>query len=180
MDYAWLLLSFKGRLNRARYLVVQLALLTVWFVTWLKFASPSDALHWAVAITMLWINVATTAKRLHDRNRSGWWAAAVFFVNLLSYAYFSLFLGLYFGVDISIGKELLLVMVAVALPLLQTWVVIELFFLIGTEGHNRFGPDPLSQVGTGAPTAPRAVQDNVPAFLVRSAGLPLAAHGRRS
>jgi len=167
MDYAWLLLSFKGRINRARYLVVQLALLTVWLVTWLKFPAPSDALHWTVAITMLWINTATTTKRLHDRNRSGWWAAAVFLVNLLSYAYYSLFLGLYFGVDISIAKELLLVLVAVALPLLQTWVVIELFFLMGSEGRNRFGPDPLSQVATGAPMASRPVQDNVPAFLVQ-------------
>ena len=180
MDYAWLLFSFKGRINRARYLVVQLALLTVWLVTWLKFRSPSEALHWVVAITMLWINIATTAKRLHDRNRSGWWAVAVFFVNLLSYTYYSLFIGLYFGVDISIAKELLLVMLAVALPLLQTWVVIELFFLMGTDGRNRFGPDPLSQVGTGAPAASRTVQDNVPAFLVHRAGLPLRSHGRRS
>ena len=30
MDYAWLLISPRGRINRARYLVVQLALLTVW------------------------------------------------------------------------------------------------------------------------------------------------------
>lgn len=180
MDYAWLLLSFKGRINRARYLVVQLALITVWLVLWLKLSPPSEALRWIIAITMLWINLATTAKRLHDRNRSGWWAAAVFFVNLLSYAYYSLFIGLYFGVDISIGKELLLVMLAVALPLLQTWVIIELFFLIGSEGRNRFGPDPLSQVATGAPTASRAVQDNIPAFLVHGAGRPLELHGRRS
>jgi uncharacterized membrane protein YhaH (DUF805 family) len=180
MDYAWLLLSFRGRINRARYLLVQLALLTAWFVFWLKLSPQWEELRWAVAIAMVWINTATTAKRLHDRNRSGWWAAAVFFVNLLTYAYYGLFLGLYFGVDISIGKELLLVMLAVALPLLQTWVIIELFFLMGSEGHNRFGADPLSQVGTGAPTASRAIQDNVPAFLVRNTGLPLASHGRRS
>ncbi|MES2196789.1 MAG: DUF805 domain-containing protein [Pseudomonadota bacterium] len=180
MDYAWLLLSFKGRLNRARYLAVQLALLTLWLVTWVKFRSPSDALHWGVAIAMLWINIATTAKRLHDRNRSGWWAVAVFLVNLFSYMYYSLFIGLYFGVDISIGKELLLVMLAVALPLLQTWVVIELFFLMGTDGRNRFGPDPLSQIATSTATASRAVQDHVPAFLVRNAGLPLGSQGRRS
>lgn len=180
MDYAWLLLSFKGRINRARYLVVQLALLTVWLVAWLKLSPQGETLHWVVAITMLWINMATTVKRLHDRDRSGWWAVAVLLVNLLSYTYYSLFLGLYFGVDISIGKELLLVMLAVALPLLQTWVVIELFFLMGSEGRNRFGPDPLSQVVTGAPMAARAVQDNVPAFLVHSAGLPLRSHGRRS
>ena len=172
MDYAWYLLSFKGRINRGPYLAVQLALLTVWLVTWLRSPSPSDGLHWAVAIAMLWINTATTAKRLHDRNRSGWWAAAVFAVNLLCYTYYSLFLGLYFGVDISIIKELLLVMVAVALPLLQTWVVIELFFLPGSEGRNRFGPDPLSQVGTGVSAASRAVQDNVPPFLVHNAGSP--------
>ncbi len=180
MDYAWLLLSFKGRINRARYLVVQLALLTVWLVVWLKLSPQGEALRWVVALAMLWINMATTVKRLHDRDRSGWWAAAVFLVNLLSYTYYSLFLGLYFGVDLSISKELLLVMLAVALPLLQTWVVIELFFLMGSDGRNRFGLDPLPQVGTGASTAARAVQDNVPAFLVHGAGLPLRPHGRRS
>ena len=36
MDYARYLFSFKGRINRARYLVIQLALLTVWFLLWVK------------------------------------------------------------------------------------------------------------------------------------------------
>ena len=180
MDYAWLLLSFRGRLNRARYLVVQLALLTIWLVLWLKLSPQGETLRWLAAIAMVWINTATTVKRLHDRNRSGWWAVAVFFVNLLSYAYYGLFLGLYFGVDLSITKELLLVMLAVALPFLQTWVVIELFFLMGSDGRNRFGPDPLSRAATGAPTASHPVQDNVPAFLVHSASLPLGSHRRRS
>ena len=58
------------------------------------------------------------------------------------------FSGLYFGVDLSTARELLLLTFAVALPLLQTWVVIELFFLIGTDGPNRFGPDPLARVAT--------------------------------
>jgi uncharacterized membrane protein YhaH (DUF805 family) len=119
MDYAWLLFSFKGRINRARYLVVQLPLLTFWLILWLKFplyfSSQWEALHWVVAITMIWINAATTVKRLHDRNRSGWWAVAIFVVNRLSYVYYGLFFGLYFGVDISVAKELLLVMLAVAL-----------------------------------------------------------------
>ena len=132
------------------------------------------------AIALIWINTATTAKRLHDRNRSGWWAIAVLVVNRLSYVYYGLFFGLYFGVDISIAEELLLVMLAAALSLLQTWVIIELFFLIGTDGPNRFGPDPLSPAATGAAAAPRAVQDNVPAFLVHGAGLPQGSHGRRS
>src|SRR4029077_13729492 len=36
LTYIWLLFSFRGRINRARYLVVQLALLTFWLL-WLKF-----------------------------------------------------------------------------------------------------------------------------------------------
>jgi len=36
MDYARLLFSFRGRINRARFLVVQLALLTFWLVLLLK------------------------------------------------------------------------------------------------------------------------------------------------
>jgi uncharacterized membrane protein YhaH (DUF805 family) len=173
MDYAWLLFSFKGRINRARYLVVQLPLLTFWLILWLKFplhfSSQWEALHWVVAITMIWINAATTVKRLHDRNRSGWWAVAIFVVNRLSYVYYGLFFGLYFGVDISVAKELLLVMLAVALSLLQTWVIIELFFLMGTDGPNRFGPDP-TRTAPNSPVASRPEPASVPDFLVRRAG----------
>ena len=113
---------------------------------------------------MIWINTATTVKRLHDRNRSGWWAAAVFVISRLSYVYYGLFFGLYFGVDISIAREMLLVLFAVALSLLQTWVVIELFFLIGTDGPNRFGADPTRNL-PNSPIASRAEPAGVPDFL---------------
>ena len=170
MNYIWLLFSFKGRLNRARYLIVQLALLTIWLMSPFDFSSRWGA--WVVAIAMIWINMATTAKRLHDRDRSGWWAVAVIAVNRLSYVFYGLFFGLYFGVDISIARELLLVMFAVALSLLQTWVFIELVFLIGTDGPNRFGADPLARVAAGVPTGSRSDQHSVPDFLVRRAGQP--------
>jgi uncharacterized membrane protein YhaH (DUF805 family) len=173
MDYAWFLFSFKGRINRARYLVVQLALLTFWLMLWLKFsfhfASQWEALHWVVAITMIWINAGITVKRLHDRNRSGWWAVAILVVNRLSYVYYGLFFGLYFGVDISTARELLLVMLAVALSLLQTWIIIELFFLMGTDGPNRFGPDP-TRTAPNPSIEPRPELNRVPDFLVRRAG----------
>ena len=107
---------------------------------------------------MVWINLATTAKRLHDRNRSGWWAVAVVVVNRLSYLYYGLFFGLYFGVDILGVQELLLVMGAVALSVLQTWIVIELFFVIGTDGPNRFGPDPTRPVASRRSVRSRAAR----------------------
>ena len=170
MDHAWFLLGFKGRLNRARYLVVQLALLTFWFVFWFK--SPFqqwEILQWVVAIAVIWVNMATTARRLHDRNRSGWWAIAVFVVNRLSYLYYGLFFGLHFGVDISAAEQLLLVMLAVVLSLLQTWIIIELFFLIGTDGPSRFGPDPTRDPPRSAVDM-RSEPRGVPDFLLHRAG----------
>ena len=104
MDYARFLFSFKGRINRARYVVVQLVLLTIWLLFLLKVPSPWTDLHldWVVTMVMIWINVATNVKRLHDRNRSGWWAVAVFIVNRLSYTvlrsvFRALFRRRYFG-----------------------------------------------------------------------------------
>src|SRR3954447_589530 len=92
MDYIRLLFSFSGRINRARYLAVQFALLTVWFLFFVK--SPFQQWQipgWSLAVAMIWINLATTAKRLHDRNRNGWWAVAVFGINQLAYLYYGLF-----------------------------------------------------------------------------------------
>jgi uncharacterized membrane protein YhaH (DUF805 family) len=167
MDYARLLFSFRGRINRARFLVVQLALLPLWFMVWVKFPHyfSSQWETWVIAIAMIWINTATTVKRLHDRKRSGWWAVAIFVVNRLSYGYYGLFFGSYFGVDISTAEQLLLVMLVVALSFLQTGVFIELFFLIGTDGPNRFGPDPTRTV-PGSPIDSHAEPAGVPDFLV--------------
>jgi uncharacterized membrane protein YhaH (DUF805 family) len=175
LHYIWLLFGLKGRINRARYLVVQLALLTFWLL-WLKFpfqvSSQWETLLFdgVVTIALIWINTATTAKRLHDRDRSGWWAVAIIILNRLIYVYYGLFFGLSFGVDISIAEELLLVMLAVAMSLLGTWVFIELIFLIGTDGSNRFGPDPLARVPTGAlPTRARTTST---AFRLFSCAVP--------
>ena len=170
MDYARYLFSFKGRINRARFLAVQLALLTIWFLFWVKAPfQQSEILGLLAAAVMIWINLATTAKRLHDRNRNGWWAVAVVVVNRLSLLYYGLFFGLSFGVDISIAEELLLVMGAVGLSILQTWIVIELFFLTGTDGTNRFGPDPTRPVAK-PPIVSRSESFGVPDVLLHRAG----------
>ena len=173
MDWVWLLFSFKGRIGRAKYLVVELALLTLWLLLWLelRFQVSPQWQHWIVAIPMIWINLAVTAKRLHDRNRNGWWAVAVFAVNRLSYVYYGVFFDLSFGVDISIAVELLFALLAVAMSLLQTWVIIELFFLAGTDGPNRFGPDP-TRATLQSPVDSHPEPAGIPDFLVSRTGPP--------
>jgi uncharacterized membrane protein YhaH (DUF805 family) len=87
----------------------------------------------------LWIYLATAIKRLHDRDRSGWWIIPFFFVpNLLFH--FSNFLLREFLPDAADW----FVLFDLAIHALWLWGLIELFIAPGTSGSNRFGPDPLA------------------------------------
>jgi len=82
-----------------------------------------------------WIYLATAIKRLHDRDRSGWWIIPFVFMpglfsqfsDLLPDSHWTLALGL-------------------TASTLWLWGLVEMFVVRGTSGHNRFGPDPLAEV----------------------------------
>jgi uncharacterized membrane protein YhaH (DUF805 family) len=86
-----------------------------------------------VFIVLFISGLAVSAKRLHDRDKSAWW--------ILPY---------YFGPGIisAIGEyagAAKLVFTVLSL-LLSLWVIIDLGFLRGTSGPNKYGPDPLATV----------------------------------
>ena len=60
-------------------------------------------------------------------------------------------------------------MLVAGLSLLQTGTIIDLFFLGGTDGPNRFGPDP-TRAAADFFIVSRPERDGVPDFLVRRAG----------
>ena len=85
-----LLFSFKGRIGRAQFWLAGLGLLVIWMVLFGLVVAmfppiqtapgqPPDippALLGAIAILylpMLWISLALSIKRGHDRGRSAWW-----------------------------------------------------------------------------------------------------------
>ncbi len=91
----------------------------------------------AYALFALW-NLAFAAgaiKRCHDRGRSGWFLL-LYYIPALS-AFCSSGIGLD---DLPIGFSIALGLF-VNVPV--SWVFVELAFLPGTRGPNRFGPDPL-------------------------------------
>jgi uncharacterized membrane protein YhaH (DUF805 family) len=120
-----LLFSFQGRINRAKFWLVHVAM---WVVVAIVFSvilgsaamssDPQAALQsvgvvgglilLVVYILALWIGLAIAAKRWHDRNKSAWW--------------------------------ILIVFVPLVGPL---WYLIECGFLRGTTGANKYGSDPL-------------------------------------
>lgn len=90
-------------------------------------------------IISTWCYCAIAIKRLHDRNKSGWWLAAFYGAPILldklwdrldhpTLAYGVSFIGL----------------------VLSVWGFIEIFCLRGTRGPNPFGPDPLAKNYVGS------------------------------
>jgi uncharacterized membrane protein YhaH (DUF805 family) len=116
-----------------------------------------------LAIFSLWFLAATTIKRLHDRDKSGWWIVA-----------FLIAPPLLRGIADRFDEwSVVAVVFSLAAMVLTVWGFVELLFLRGTSGPNRFGPDPRAPVGPvipSAPAAPRWEQPSELEFIPHSAG----------
>jgi uncharacterized membrane protein YhaH (DUF805 family) len=145
MSMSQLLFSFSGRLNRKPYWLTTLVLiLIVLVVIALVFGIggagllTGDMSQLGVAflilplayIPLLWIGLAISAKRLHDRNKSAWWLVLFYLVPGILQAV---------GDQIE-GVGIVLTLAGLAISI---WALIELGFLRGTVGPNQYGPDPL-------------------------------------
>jgi uncharacterized membrane protein YhaH (DUF805 family) len=158
MDLQWLLFSFGGRINRAKYWLVILINLIVPNVAGviaamvlgmsaIDFESgelPSAAnpglwiaglIGLAIVVFSIWTGLAAGIKRLHDRNKSGWW--------ILVFGALPVAFGAASGLMGDAGYIGLLAALGVWL-----WAFIELGCLKGTTGPNVYGPDPLPAVAT--------------------------------
>ncbi|WP_342737073.1 DUF805 domain-containing protein [Bradyrhizobium sp. B117] len=118
-----------------------------------------------------WILLATTIKRLHDRDRSGWWLVPLFFVPRLLLHFNELLPDASWFVPFDL-----------AIDALWLWGFVELFIAPGTSGDNRFGPDPLAK-DEDRPAAPPAQswdQQREIDFVPPSASPPGGMHVKRS
>ena len=122
--WKWLLFSVQGRINRQKFILTYLVV-TVGFAVAIAMVAgifggalqnasdPSEAVPLLILfvllyIPMIWIGVALSVKRWHDRDKSGWWV--------------------------------FIALIPIVGPI---WAIVETLFLKGTEGPNRYGPDPL-------------------------------------
>jgi uncharacterized membrane protein YhaH (DUF805 family) len=171
MDWTWLcwlLFSFKGRLQRLYFWLTSLVVGVVTSMVSSTMESvaqsfgfgfidpdtnafepsvPLGVLLSVVGVLNLWINYALAAKRLHDRNRSGWWLLAPTVTLLIAIAFAFVTLSLPEGHrEPSNTIGIIFVFATVALGL---WLALEIGFLRGTPGPNLFGPDPLAPASGG-------------------------------
>ncbi|WBL78471.1 DUF805 domain-containing protein [Bradyrhizobium xenonodulans] len=119
----------------------------------------------------LWIYLATAIKRLHDRDRSGWWLVPFFVVPAL-FDQFS---------DLLPTESNWFVALAWIIHVPWFWGLVEMFCIPGTSGHNRFGPDPLADIegSSAAPTAKSWDQSSELEIVPPSASPPGGMHVKR-
>lgn len=147
-----LFLDWSGRVSRKEWwiglLVLIVAAIAVLVVLgWLVFAIFGFGffgrlLYFILTLPFIYVSTCLSAKRFQDRDKPGnlaWIAAAL-----------SLVSGLADVLGLSPFGFVRMLLGAVAL-VVGVWFLVELGFLRGTEGPNRYGPDPL-----GATTPARA------------------------
>ena len=176
-----LLFSFKGRINRKPWWLATIAVgLTASVITAIieviartsgqtaidpvtNQVEPTGLLGMLVGLVGLvnmWIAFALSAKRLHDRDRTGWWLIWQLLILILA---------------------VILVVVAIAVPqeqgavwyalagaaclaafVVSVWLFVQIGFLRGTQGPNRFGPDPLGAARADAQLYGSPIQLSLP------------------
>jgi uncharacterized membrane protein YhaH (DUF805 family) len=126
------------------------------------------------SLILMYPMIAVGVKRMHDRDKSGWWIAAFIAPGLL--------LGLLLPVAAAAGTSLhsglaWLVMVLTGLTILSIiWNVIECGFLGGTAGENEFGqPRSLGDVFAGG-TEPSNSWANAVEFSAAATAAALPSH----
>jgi len=144
MSWARLLFSFSGRFNRARYwglsLLLAATLIAVTVAADRLDMTPVWAAAGIVTIVVLAAGLAIGVKRLHDRDKSGWWILIFYVTPLLLDGIAEWIEGWPVGV------------LRLANLAISVWALIELGIRRGTRGPNRFGDDPLGERSAGAPT----------------------------
>ena len=125
MDWSELFFSGAGRAPRGPSLIAAAVLLVIAI---LYEAIVGATLHWLtgwiVYPALFFSGACVLSKRLHDRGRSGWWAALILFAVLAVWPRHDSFFDLIFA-------------------LVLIWAAIELGAMPGETGANRYGPNPL-------------------------------------
>ena len=146
MDRMLKFLSLQGRANRQRFWYTTLALLGLYvglviMMVVARIVSPILSLPFLLGILpMVVASFANSARRLHDRNKSAWW--------LLLFQAIPLALSM-FGAMARLGAQgdasataFSGLLSLISLPI-SIWALVELGFLRGTRGPNKYGDDPL-------------------------------------
>ena len=135
------LVRFRGRLGRLAYWKATLLLVIITAVTLVVGYSaiiaigPLGALLLTPMLAVLVGSAGIVVRRLHDRGKSAWWIVPFVIAPMMASAWIR-------EGDPS-GASLITILIALATLVLEVWGFVEIGFLRGTVGANRYGFDPM-------------------------------------
>jgi uncharacterized membrane protein YhaH (DUF805 family) len=129
-----------------------------------------------MTLVFAWFYAAASIKRLHDRNKRGWWMVA-----------FIVAPGLYGQFGGWLGGSWAAAFIGLAVFITFIWGLVEMYCLSGSPWANRFGANPLSKAQTrsrgefrtGLGTSSAWDQHSEIEFVPHSAGPPAGAQVKR-
>jgi uncharacterized membrane protein YhaH (DUF805 family) len=139
MNFVNLFISPSGRINRAKFWIAILIftvvnLLNAGMVLFTDGGTGVVILNGIVTLLVAASGVLVGIKRLHDRNKSGWWVLLYWVAPFVM-----------LSIGFAVGSDTLVVSVLGFLALaIGLWSLIDLGCLRGTIGQNKYGPDPLA------------------------------------
>ncbi len=168
MNLVQKLFSFQGRIRRRDWWLLGIAMAVIGTIV----ISVLDAalkqsgqtvrmvVNDGFVLLMNWMGFALSAKRMHDRGRSGWWLIVPLVVDVAAIAlavtaYFTMMaaghdqnaLSAAIGSAGLAGIVLMLLMLVVGI-----WLFIDLGCLDGAPGPNKYGPSPKAAAPAPAAT----------------------------
>jgi uncharacterized membrane protein YhaH (DUF805 family) len=125
IDWVELFFSSAGRIARGPFLIA-IAVLFGLLALYDAVAGPTLRLltGWLVYPGLIFCGACVMSKRLHDRGRSGWWAAVILIAIVAVWP-----------IPVSFFDFLF--------TLILVWAAVELGALPGEQGANRYGVNPL-------------------------------------
>jgi uncharacterized membrane protein YhaH (DUF805 family) len=143
MNWGHLFFKFDGRVNRAKFWIaalifaaINVVLAILGYVT--DQSVVFQALNSMLGIVILISSVAVGVKRLHDRNKSGWYLLLFYLVPSILVV-----IGVLIGAFVEDSTIIATVLGLLAFAI-GVWAFIEMGCLRGTIGVNQYGPDPVA------------------------------------
>jgi len=136
MDITNLLFTFQGRVNRGKFwLTVLIYFIAMLVAVALGLLVPVIGLILAIVIYVVIAvsGIFVGIKRLHDRDKSGWWLLVFYLVP-----------GVLSGVGEASGMQIVVMITGLISLAIAIWMFVELGCLRGTVGDNQYGSDPLA------------------------------------
>jgi uncharacterized membrane protein YhaH (DUF805 family) len=137
MDWKYLFTSREGRISRKPYWLATIVLIVISIVLQLillPFLGP--LVTFVISLPIFFAAFALSIKRAHDRDRPDWYVIG-FYALLLVFQIVAL-------TSDPMSPSMLAGTLMIPVGIWAIVMLVDLGFLRGTEGANRYGPDPLS------------------------------------